>query len=865
MASISQNSFVGGEWAPSLYGRYDLAKYPTAVRVMKNFFPHPHGGASNRGGTRFVAEVKDQARRPRLLNFQFSTVQSYVLEFGHLYMRVIKDAGLVVETSGAGTDIVNSAVYKWTPSGFGTNEYYLELLAGGDPGLADPLFVFEDVGGAGTILGLGTLGTLVAGEYAFGDNDALGFDTIYVRLTDNVDPDTKANGYLEAGYVFELTTPYTEADLATLKFAQSADVMYFTHPSYPVKKLSRLAHDNWTLTDVVFMASIGTPGGLSFSGDTQSKYRVTAVSADGEESLPSVTQIMNNGNTFTWTPVTDAEYYNIYKDENSSDTFGWVAQANSATFTVPTAGLIADYSRVPPTSNVPFGASGDNPGCCAFFEQRLCFARTDNQPQTIWGSVVGAFENMNRSFPLRDDDSYEFEINSQQVNEARWLVPLNVLLIGTSGGEFKMAAGGVGDAVTPSSVNMKQQSSWGVSHVPPIVIGNTVLFIDGSLKRARDLLFSTEQGGYAGSDLSVLANHLFRNYEIKEWAYQQHPDSIIWCVRNDGALLGLTYYREHEVIGWHRHDTDGVFESVAAITTNAGVSELYCVVKRNINGVEKRYIERFEDRLPFNSEYSIDVEDAWFVDCGLNVDGRNEDAAFLLGLSGGVTWAAGESVTLTASGFSPFSLASVGRYYRLSAGGVNIVMEVTGYTSPTVVTAKAINREIPLELQSGTVSKWALMVTDITGLEHLEGKDVAILADGNVITGLTVTAGEITLPNPAAIAVIGLPYVSDIETLDFETQTPDGTVQDKLREINSVLFRLENTRALSVGPSEDRLTDLAFRESEYYGEPIQLFTGDKEAFTEAGEPREGRIFIRNTYPVPVTILALIVRMDYGEP
>ena len=189
--TVAQNSFVGGEWAPSLHGRTDLAKYSTAVRRMRNVFPHPHGGASNRGGTQYVADAKYSDSAVRLVPFQFSVVQSYVLEFGHEYVRILKDGGQVRETAGAGSSI-RCAAYKWTLSSHGTNEYRLELAAGGNPGLDLPFFVYADVGGTDAVLSEGSPGALVAGGWGYGDNDALGYNTIYVRLSDGTDPDTKA-------------------------------------------------------------------------------------------------------------------------------------------------------------------------------------------------------------------------------------------------------------------------------------------------------------------------------------------------------------------------------------------------------------------------------------------------------------------------------------------------------------------------------------------------------------------------------------------------------------------------------------------------------------------------------------------------
>ena len=322
------------------------------------------------------------------------------------------------------------------------------------------------------------------------------------------------------------------------------------------------------------------------------------------------------------------------------------------------------------------------------------------------------------------------------------------------------------------SVQLSPQSRWGVANIPPILIGTSVLFVDGSTRKVRDLLYSLEKDGYDGSDLTILAQHLFDSTGIKEWCYQQHPDSILWTVLKDGSLAGLTYQKEHQVSGWHRHDTEGLFESVAAIQTSEGETEVYFVVQRTIGGAAVRYIERLHSR---DFETS---EDAFFVDSGLTYDGAP--------------------------------------------------------------------------------------ATEISGLGHLEGEAVSVLADGNVVDGLTVASGKITLPNASSLVHVGLPYTSDLETLNLEYPTRTGTVQDKMRQVTSIIARLQDTRACLAGPDSGRLTEVKFRSTEDYDEATRLFSGDKEIFMRPGELREGRVFIRVSDPLPITVAAIIARMDHGE-
>jgi len=832
--SISQNSFAGGEWAPSLYARTDLSKYITAVRTMKNFVIHPHGGASNRGGTEFVGETKDSSKISRLIPFQFSVTQTYMLEFGDLYMRVYKDRGRVVETAKTitGATQANPVVITSAAHGYSNGDWVVIYGVVGMTELNGKTFVVSNK---------------AAGTYELKDVDGVDIDG------------TGYGAYVSGGEsekIYELTTTYAEADLALLKFTQSADTLYITHPSYPVRKITRTGHSSWTIANITFAPDIAAPASPA-NGGSGVDYRITAVSATGEESLPSATVDGAAASETTWTAVGDAEYYNVFKDGNKSGTFGWIGQADTNAFTEPAATIDPDYSVTPPTANNPFSGAGDYPGVVTFFEQRLVFARTNNNPQTIWGSIVGNFENMNKSKPIKDDDSFKFTINARQVNDIKFMVPLNELILGTPGSEWKMNSGGNSDAVTPTSVSLKMQSEWGTSDLQPVVIGNIVLYIERSGDVVRDFSYSFDVDNYKGNDLTILAKHLFKGYTIDDWAYQQHPDSIIWCVRSDGTLLGLTYYKDHDVIGWHQHDTQGLFKSIASIPTSTEEDELYVIVERTINSVTRKYVEIFKNRLPLSDVNTRDVQDSYFVDSGLSLDNPSTIS--------GATKADPVVVTDTAHGYSDGDYIDINEVSGMTEIN-NKRFKVANKTANTYELTDLDDVDIDgtgyTAYTSGGKSREAF--TTISGLSHLEGKTVAILANGNVVSNKVVTSGAITLDNRASRIHIGLGYTPQIETLDYELVTETGTSQDKIRDINSVVMRLENTRAIWIGPDEDNLDEFPFRSEEDYSAPISLFTGDKEKAIEPGEGRAGRLFIENPDPVPTTILALFVRFDSGE-
>ena len=592
----------------------------------------------------------------------------------------------------------------------------------------------------------------------------------------------KDGALVESGGVpLEVVSPFPTAALAELKFVQSADVMYITHPDYAPRSLTRSSHTVWTFATVSFTPTISAPTGLAGSyngtGSYNIDYKVSAVSAAGEESLPSSAITVSADTTgdweagkyvsLSWTAVSGADYYKVYK--NPRGYYGYIGIAETTSFKDDNISPATDNG--PQSAYNPFTGAGSYPGVAGIFEQRLIFGRTDNAPQTIWASQTGIFNNFGTGRPLRDTDSIEAALASTQVNEIRWLVPFDELIVFTSGGEWIMTNGDNSDALTPTSVQYKVQGYRGCADVKPIVIGDTVIFVQRGGQVVRDLQYRLESDKYAGSNLSVLSEHLFRNRQIVAWAYQQTPSSIVWVVLDDGSFCSFTYLPEHEVWAWCPQETDGIVEEVASIPGDEE-DEVYFVVKRNINGSDVRFVEKLHTR-----DFTA-IEDAFFVDCGLTYDG--------------------------------------------------------------------------------------VAATVISGLDHLVGETVSILADGNVSPQQVVAVGgTITLPQAASVVHVGLPYTSTLETLNVDLTAQGDTLQGKKKVINQVTLRLEDTRELWIGPDTDHLVQVPFRTDEGYEEATRLYTGDKRVTIRSSWGTNGRIVIRQSDPLPITILAIIPEVTPG--
>ncbi|MDK2769917.1 MAG: hypothetical protein KYX69_19640 [Sphingomonas sp.] len=518
---------------------------------------------------------------------------------------------------------------------------------------------------------------------------------------------------LSGGLPYEVATTYYSEHLDGLVFTQEADVMYITHPLHPVKKLSRIADNNWTIANVTFAPSISPPvsvvaNPLVGSGSTTYGYVVSAVSdASGEESLPSGPQYANNDLTVTgnkngigWSAVPGASRYIVYKEDNG--VFGYIGGTSGLTF--EDENITADLSDTPQTARNPFNSDGNFPRCSTFVEQRLAFASTINEPQAVWMSQSASYENFGYSQPSKASDAVTFRIKARQVNEIRSMLPMRGLMLLTSSAEWVVSGGSQSDAISPSAIRIDNQGYRGVARVQPIVVGNTVLFAQARGGVVRDFSYQYAEDSFVGKDLTILARHLFMNKSIKAWAYAQAPHSIAWVVLDDGSLVSLTYMKEHEVWGWTRHESgpDGgaVFEDVSVVAEgNEDVP--YFIVRRTIDGVQKRYIERLHTR-----EFAT-VSDAFFVDSGLSYSGSPISTVT------GLDHLSGEDVVALADGNVVRGL-TVGPV----AGGVGVVLPNAASTIHVGLPMEAALQTLDLDLGQvaglGTVQGRTKSVSEVT-------------------------------------------------------------------------------------------------------------------------------------------------------
>lgn len=815
--SSMQVSFAGGEISPNLYGRVDLERYASSLRRCRNFIVRQFGGIDNRSGFRYLGAAKNSGTKCRLIPFQFSVSQTFALEFGDRYMRIWGNGAQVVYSSGS-----------------------------------------------------------------------------------------------NAGQPVEVVTPYLEADLFALKFTQSADVMTICHASYPPLEIRRYGNEDWRTAEVVTNdgpfqdINIDQDITVKASGETGS-ITLTASSAIFTSQLAGTLfflEQVNTGEIAKWETdrsvvVGDQIRYstNYYECIRAGTTGtvapthtegsaldGWYGDANSVEWlfihsgngiaritSVSSDGLTAQadvVNRLPKdlqsTASYKWGKFAWNsvdgyPSTVVYFQQRLIFAASTAFPQTIWTSKSGDYKDFGSSVPQVDDDAITYTYAGRQLNKILHLIDVGSLIALTSGGEYKINGDQTG-VLTPSTFSFSSQGQNGSSDVPPISVSNVALFIQQKGSAVRDLAYSFDVDGFQGSDLTILANHLFIGHQIVDWAFAITPFSIVWCVREDGMLLGLTYLRDQQVVAWHPHPaTNGFYESVCSISEGTE-DAVYAVVRRVINGTTQRYVERLTSRI------FTDINDSFIVDSGLSYDGRNTDSSRTVTLTGGTgEWDYRNDLTLTITGAAYFNAGHVDDQILLpyTQDGTAMVLKLTvvSVSSGNVVIVRA-NRNIPAQFQSVATSTWSLAIGTFSGLQHLEGQTVSILSDGNVEPQKVVSNGTITLETPGSVVHVGLPIVSVMETLDVNFAGQE-TILDKKKLFNRADIMVQDSRGIFAGTPGGKLYEYPQREYEFYDDPVADKTGLITVDLDAEWDKNGRLIISQSDPLPLSILSVIPKVTVG--
>lgn len=846
-ASPLFNNFGAGEFGPLAAAQVDHPNYKNSLELCQNYVPTHQGGLTRRPGTRFVKAVKDSTKAVRLERFALSDEESYILEIGDLYFRFYKD-GAQITSGGNAVEIV-------TPYPVATI-FQLTVTS-----VNDALYIFHE---------------------DYGPRKLLRFSDTSWSLS--ICLNTFKTPFLKYPY-FNDTVAVRNAHIITTTGFSGSIAIAFGSGSSGQTVSSTAAHP---ITGEIII------GGLSATlWKTGDRITVTGVSGTVEANgtwfieIYSSTQAVLKGSVYVNAYAGPAGFARI-SPFYSTDVGRYIRIFDSVSNIWVTC-LITAYTNpysitadtkdgVFSTSPASWGSVADGlegqwqlglysdttgyPTAGCFHQDRLFLV---GPKQYFAGSRTADYENFSQNDQagtVTASHALVFGLNSNDISNCKWIHPdERGLLIGTTSGEWVVKSASSVEAISPTSIDAKQTTSFGSRSVYPVKAGKSVIFPLPKGRIVQELNYFYDVDGYRANNLTKVAHHIAGS-GLVQLALQKEPQTIVWCVRSDGLLAAMTYERDVEGLkaAWHRHQIGGysdaantlaLVESIAVIPSADGVyDQVWIVVKRWVNGAVARHIEYLTNIF----EEETEQNDAYFVDSGIVYDSSKTITA--------ITKATPPVVTSNAHGFSN--------------GDELIYSDIMGMTELNgkryFVANKTANTWEVIDENGDNVAGLAFTTyisggyvrkinTTVSGLSHLEGQSVDIFGDGADLGSATVTGGAVTLPESAAKVHVGLGYQSKGKLPRLEAGSNDGTALGKTRRTHKLTVMLDRSRDLKIGTDFDNMNEIDFSSSnDVSGQAPPLFTGFKIEEFDSNYDTENQICFMQDRPLPSTLLAMLPQL-----
>lgn len=777
-----QSSFSSGELSPLLKGRVTLAQYQNGCETLKNMVVLPQGGITKRPGTKYIQAVKDSSTNSTLIPFVAGIHESYMLEFGHNYIRFYKDGGALLSSAAITNGTFASDVSGWTDGDTGTGASTWSAgvmrLNGGAAGVAIRTQAVSYVGTAAYTLtftcatnaatyriGTTSGGTEITSGTASVGSNSIAFTpaldgTIYIQFRNANNNNADIDSVVLSTPVYQIYSPYESLQVNDIQWAQTNDIVYLAHPDVAVRKLRRQGAAYW---DIVAVDLVDGP----YYNKTHETYGGVGT---GYTMTPSATAgsitFTASGNVFASTDVGRAIRY------RPSTSTEW-SESTITAYTSPTQ-VTALVQKVLSGTTAStewrlgyFSQTTGYPACISFHEQRLVLANTMDRRHALWFSRAGDIEIFQPDNDLYKDEvddtsAMTYNMASRNKNSVCWLSSKTVLYIGTYGGVFVAKASALEEAITPTNISIRPLDATPAYVSIPVETNSSVIYIHHHQRKIEEFASDGESKGSA--DLAILSEHLGKN-RFEKIVIQEEPYNIVWAYDSLGLLYGLTYLREQSVVGWSRHEIGGSGKVISmACIPGQEETELWMIVERTINGSTVKYVELLTKFF----RHDALAEDAIFVDSSITYDGSS--------------------------------------------------------------------------------------ATALTGLDHLEGEDVAVWSDGYVgVVSDPVTSGAITLQEAAEKAQIGLAYDVEIKTTPIYLDGQAGS----LTRAWKAFIRLHDSALIKAGYSSSD-SDIVETLSDSYtmGGAVPLISGVREVPFDHGAELEMATYIKQEQPAPLTVLSI---------
>lgn len=933
-----QEAFNAGEYGERMHSRVLFEKYQNAGAIYENILPLPQGGFTRRPAFRYIAAVQDATKRSWMLPFVYGDTQAYVLELGDNIVRVYKNQAQIAAADLTSAAITNgdfpSNITDWDDVSTGAGAIShdagngrLTLTPGGatsaDIASAEQdvttgstatahVVRFQVIGDPGDKVRVQVGSATTTADYLTEAIKEVGWHTVeftpaaspfYLQFRAYGTDQNKAvqidNVSILDNTAVQLTTPWAEADLPNLSYAQSADTLYVAlGGATRVYRLERYGHQSWSLVNVLFEDGPYLP-----KNTTTTTLNPAAMTGRGIAVVASAITGINDDQGFR---ATDVGRLIRYLD--STPHWHWMQIVSVVDTLNITVDILGDaFHSSAASADWRLGEWNDTdgwPSVVGFVQQRLGLAGTTTDPQKFWLSKsadIERFADTDIDGAVQADSSIPYRFAAKKVNTIKWMAVRKHPVIGTSGGEWVLRSAGA--SLAPDDIAANLETSSGSPKIPPIEARSRLIHVQLAGRKFQefsDALRNTGETGFDSFDLTVLNDRVLTT-GVVQFDYATEPDSIIWSARTDGQLATLTYQPDQSVVGWARQIVGGSFQGGATVVesvtvipgTNGsgqfkdstGRDEVWIEAKLDVNGSTVRYIGCLEKT--YNGAEDLQ-QDAFYVDWGLTLD----NPIVITGIT------AASPAVVTLADVSTLSDGDEVRIVRVK-GVMTPLLDLAGATvvdfEGNAVTTSGINGK-SFKLANGAGSTFELTdvddvdfdtsamtayeasgelrkkVSTVSGLSHLEGETVKVFADGGVQTDQTVASGAITITDSASVVHVGLRYVSTWKSLKLAYGARAGTAVGKPKNLSDATLVLMETAegafkiASIVKETANAYTELDLRQvADPSGDPPPFFSGETGALgIEGSYDGDTRLILQGAEPAPFTVTGISPDLELNE-
>ena len=505
-----------------------------------------------------------------------------------------------------------------------------------------------------------------------------------------------------------------------------------------------------------------------------------------------------------------------------------------------------------------FSARRGFPRASRFHQDRLWLAGSNFDTATVYGSISGDYYNFITG--VESDLGIRRVIDTSE--DIRWLLGKKFLFAGTSGSAIQITSADAKENVTASNIQTNPQSVFGASDIQGVLANDVIIYPQRNNLKLREMIYNWEEDNFKSNDITILNDEILSS-GIKEMFLQHQADQIVWCIKENGDVSTLTYERQQEVVGWGRIVTDGDIISGCSLPTATGEDDIWVCTKR----LGKFLIEKFRPR--------IDLD--WYVDSAVKFEG-------------GVCQTA-ESFTI---GAAPDYKITVEKDDHNLADDDKIRMEnVTGFdflddrvftvadkTANTFVlkledgpdymdgstvnlatrSDPVINNDVDTYYDAEVVTgDFRLVKKIMTGLDHLEGKTVQVLVDGNYESDRVVTDGSITVGGYGNTILAGLQYESKLQPMPIEPVLANRLSSSRAKGVAKISIKFFKTKGAKIGqPDKIQTNHVALQTTDITDSPLSEATGEVRIFAANDWEREKIIEVRQNLPYPMTVLSMSI-------